>query len=383
MGMSSVGSNRPPYRTPEITSLVKRSRTLTAAKREAYDMTGKETRWSSALRRSFTDLEMEAPLPPLTKAVLDTVREQLREANSLILQDIKERVTVMDRANMRDRIEEVREGLMKDRFAVQKALGKMGNVASIDIIEHRIPLGLRFNVTPDRLRELLREGNLEEVACWVESAGDGQASVLRAPRLENIVPLLTRVPLCTSLVEVVWGMRVTQEDKHRLWVMDHHFQQISFAKYARCTGCQSKTPIALPLRLNGDVDIVTYCGTCFGVHGFEAKEEDYENIDFLGDTTDYRTVPNDERLSGEVPFDVFMKYLGRMKERKAAGLDRFHVEFLRHADVSVQEYVHHLINLILSKQVLIHEDFLVGEIRLLYKKEPASNLRNWRPVCLL
>eukprot|EP00961_Rhodomonas_salina_P129076 1738956-Rhodomonas_salina.1 len=25
----------------------------------------------------------------------------------------------------------------------------------------------------------------------------------------------------------------------------------------------------------------------------------------------------------------------------------------------------------------------MGQIRLLFKKEPATNLRNWRPVCLL
>lgn len=64
-------------------------------------------------------------------------------------------------------------------------------------------------------------------------------------------------------------------------------------------------------------------------------------------------------------------------------MDSFHVEFLKHADRSFQEFVHRLINLYLEQTLLIDEEFLMGQIRLLFKKEPATNLRNWRPVCLL
>ena len=49
-----------------------------------------------------------------------------------------------------------------------------------------------------------------------------------------------------------------------------------------------------------------------------------------------------------------------MKEKKQPGLDRFYVEFLKHADPSLQLFVLHLINLILEQQVVIHEDFMVG-----------------------
>eukprot|EP00961_Rhodomonas_salina_P106615 1435926-Rhodomonas_salina.1 len=39
--------------------------------------------------------------------------------------------------------------------------------------------------------------------------------------------------------------------------------------------------------------------------------------------------------------------------------------------------------MILSQKIKIDEAFLESEIRLLFKKEPATNLRNWRPVALL
>lgn len=39
--------------------------------------------------------------------------------------------------------------------------------------------------------------------------------------------------------------------------------------------------------------------------------------------------------------------------------------------------------LVLTKRVELDKRWLLGVIRLLYKKEPATSLCNWRPICLL
>eukprot|EP00961_Rhodomonas_salina_P041673 560644-Rhodomonas_salina.1 len=64
----------------------------------------------------------------------------------------------------------------------------------------------------------------------------------------------------------------------------------------------------------------------------------------------YRKVPDRERLAGSIDFEIFLKYLGRVKDRKAAGLDRFQAEFLKYADRSFQEFVLHMVNLILERK---------------------------------
>eukprot|EP00961_Rhodomonas_salina_P195299 2636614-Rhodomonas_salina.1 len=137
--------------------------------------------------------------------------------------------------------------------------------------------------------------------------------------------------------------------------MDQHYQQISYAKNARCANCDLKRPITIPMRLSKE--IVDYCRECFasGVHDFSARAAEYEDISWHGDVMGYRTIPDGEHISGGETFDVFLKYLGCLPERKAAGLDKFHVEFLRHADVAVQQYVYHLLILVLTKRILIDE----------------------------
>eukprot|EP00961_Rhodomonas_salina_P120058 1615627-Rhodomonas_salina.3 len=73
--------------------------------------------------------------------------------------------------------------------------------------------------------------------------------------------------------------------------MDHHYQhwQISYAKKAKCQCCDGSHPLALPLRMNGDVGIVDYCQLCFKVSQFAAQSEDYADITFLGNVINYQT----------------------------------------------------------------------------------------------
>lgn len=59
------------------------------------------------------------------------------------------------------------------------------------------------------------------------------------------------------------------------------------------------------------------------------------------------------------------------------------MEFLKHTDESLQQYIHHFVCLILKEKINIHKNFLESKIHLLFKKEPAMNLRNWRLVALL
>eukprot|EP00961_Rhodomonas_salina_P030990 416953-Rhodomonas_salina.2 len=383
VGWTSPGMNRPPYRTQEVTKLMRKVRIMTAARRESYNITKESTSWTMAQKEAFAILSSPPPQLPIPEFEIERVREQFRSENSKLLKELKEITTKMEKENIQERLEEVREALGKDCFSVQKALGKISDTGSMDTLEHRVPIGLLFALSPRELESLLRHGNLEEAACWIESQDGGASSRLRAPSLEQVVPLLTLVPLYAKPVKLLWENRVAQLDSHQLWMMDHHYQQISYAKRAQCTSCSAQTPVAFPLRLNGDIDVVTYCVSCFGVHKHEAYPEGYEDLSFLGRSMDYRKVPDGEKLAGEVAFEIFMKYIGRIKERKAAGLDRFHAEFLKHADKSVQRFIHRMVNSILKQEVQIDECFLVGEIRLLFKKEPSANLPNWRPICLL
>eukprot|EP00961_Rhodomonas_salina_P264450 3574279-Rhodomonas_salina.1 len=103
------------------------------------------------------------------------------------------------------------------------------------------------------------------------------------------------------------------------------------------------------------MDIVDYCQNCFKVNRFKARSEEYEDISFLKGVTNFRTVPEGERLAGGVTFADFLRYLAKLKEKKAAGIDSFHVEFLKHADRSFQEFVHRLVNLYLEQKLLIDE----------------------------
>eukprot|EP00961_Rhodomonas_salina_P092304 1242079-Rhodomonas_salina.1 len=53
----------------------------------------------------------------------------------------------MERENMNERLEQVSEALLKQRFAVQKALGKMTAAWTLDILEQLVPVGLAFRHT--------------------------------------------------------------------------------------------------------------------------------------------------------------------------------------------------------------------------------------------
>ena len=88
-------------------------------------------------------------------------------------------------------------------------------------------------------------------------------------------------------------------------------------------------------------------------------------------------------MQGIVEDREMKKYIYSFQAGKAVGLDEFHVEFLQSAPPAFTAMLRHLMNLVLTKRVELDERWLLGVIRLLYKKEPASSLANWRPICLL
>lgn len=382
VGRATPGTNRPAFSTKEVSQMVREGRVLTAAKRETHVMQPDETRFTAAQRKALTLLDIPIPTLPISHEDLDNLRDRLRTAHRSKMDEIKKETREMERTNINECIERVRKDLGKERFTVQKALGKTSASGTLDVLEQRVPVGLSFSLSKIDLERELREHNLEEVAVWITEASQTRSEV-RAPCLKLVLPLLTRVPLYIKPDGLLWETRTAQEDQDKLWIMDHHYQQISYAKKARCPCCDGGQPIALPLRMNGEVGTVDYCQHCFRVSEFAARSHEYEDLSFLGKVTKFRTVPEGERLAGRVTFEEFTKYLKKLKEKKAAGVDKFHVEFLKHAHTDLQKFVHHLVNLYLEQTLLIDEDFLLGEIRLLFKKEPATNLRNWRPVCLL
>eukprot|EP00961_Rhodomonas_salina_P004208 57701-Rhodomonas_salina.1 len=91
----------------------------------------------------------------------------------------------------------------------------MTAAGSLDMIEQLVPVGLYFEMTSAELEVLLRAGNLEEIACWIVELASGGCE-LRAPLLEQTVPLLIRTPAHATPTSVIWGKRVAQDDKHKL-----------------------------------------------------------------------------------------------------------------------------------------------------------------------
>eukprot|EP00961_Rhodomonas_salina_P072331 971623-Rhodomonas_salina.1 len=100
----------------------------------------------------------------------------------------------------------------------------------------------------------------------------------------------------------------------------------------------------------------------------------------------YRFVPPDtpHRLRGSVTRDQLLAFIGRVRAGKAVGLDEFHAEFLRDPPDGFITLLLHWLNILLEGRDVIDEYWLLGQIKFLFKgKEPASSLKNWRPICLL
>eukprot|EP00961_Rhodomonas_salina_P293905 3934123-Rhodomonas_salina.1 len=53
VGMTSPGTNRPAYRTPELSKLIRRSRVLTSARRDSYLIDATSTKWTCAIKEAF------------------------------------------------------------------------------------------------------------------------------------------------------------------------------------------------------------------------------------------------------------------------------------------------------------------------------------------
>lgn len=283
VGRVTQGTNRPALRTREISQLVKEGRVLTAAKRETHIMQSQDASFTAPQRRAMAFLDILPQPLPITADSLDDLREKLSSAHKDKMADIKKQAREMERTNIKECIKRVRKELGKERFPVSKALGKTAATCSLDIIEQLIPVGLSFDISHTELERELRDNNLEEVAVWIEEL-DQNRSEIRAPSLKLVLPLLTRVPLYVEPRQVIWESRTAQEDQDRLWIMDHHYQQISYAKKALCPCCNSNSPLALPLRMNGELGTVDYCQWCFKVSEFTARSEEYQDLTFLGNT---------------------------------------------------------------------------------------------------
>eukprot|EP00961_Rhodomonas_salina_P037555 504746-Rhodomonas_salina.1 len=77
VGRTSMGSNRPAYRTKEVTGLVKTGRMLTAAKRETHAMKSGSARYTHAQQRAWRELDIDPPILPISTTDLERLRDKL------------------------------------------------------------------------------------------------------------------------------------------------------------------------------------------------------------------------------------------------------------------------------------------------------------------
>ena len=98
---------------------------------------------------------------------------------------------------------------------------------------------------------------------------------------------------------------------------------------------------------------------------------------------DYRTIPSGETISKTVTLKAFMRYLQRMANRKACGIDGIPAEILKHAPQAFKLRLCLLVNAILTSKFQIPKLALVARVVLLYKKSDPHLLCNYRPAVWL
>ena len=127
-----------------------------------------------------------------------------------------------------------------------------------------------------------------------------------------------------------------------------------------------------------------FCPTCMKPADFRTKGA-VKDMDFMTSKGifDYRTIPAHETLRKTVTFKAFTRFLQRMANRKAFGIDGIPAEILKHAPHAFKLRLCLLVNEILTSRFKIPKIALIARVVLLYKKSDPQHLSNYRPIALL
>jgi hypothetical protein len=151
-----------------------------------------------------------------------------------------------------------------------------------------------------------------------------------------------------------------------------------------CSTCQESDLTCLSRVQDGTRSIAWHCRNCGRCCECEAQPSKYYHPPWDPACTDYRKLPSEpiNRLRTPLQWEDFQHLLRKLPNQKAPGENLVPAELWKVAPEFATRILFNNINRVLEGGPL-PAHWCGGIVQFLFKKQPATDISNWRPVCLL
>jgi hypothetical protein len=206
-----------------------------------------------------------------------------------------------------------------------------------------------------------------------------------ASRLQRVFDILCGLEKADIQASLYRQQRTVDVPDDILSALEHFMGTEEKAREMVCPGCKSHELTCLSRVLDGKREIGWFCEACHRCCEYEQAEGVYDNPPWDAECfTDERGVPDDPKfkLRGKIDSEEFNLLVQQLPNRKAPGDNLVPAELWKHAPDWALDMLYDTCNDVLEGKKEIPAHWKGGQVQFLFKKQPAQEVQNWRPVCL-
>jgi hypothetical protein len=171
-----------------------------------------------------------------------------------------------------------------------------------------------------------------------------------------------------------------------LSALEHFMGTEGKAREMVCPECRSPHLTCLSRVQEERRTLGWFCSACRRCCEYEREDSAYQDVPWAEEcASEQRRVPDDPKfwLTGAIDWEDSTQLLRQLPNRKAAGDSLVPAELWKKSPERCQKMLFNQINAVLAEGECLPAYWQGGQVQFLFKKYPAEEIPNWRPVCLL
>ena len=312
------------------------------------------------------------------------VRAQVYKSIANIRLRIRTETRNMQQAQLTKNMDFKRTHLETGKRGVQKAMGKAAAGVRMTILRTNHPDTVIVPLQGVGRKQIKSLCKTADAICRFARVSEGQVKCV-ASRLHCVFDILCMLEANGITASVSCSQPEVDDEDDLLSALEHCMGSEGKARGMVCPTCKSPGLTCLSRVVKGQREIGWFCRHCHKCCEYEANPALYYKVPWDPECVDdHRQIPDHPiyQLCEQLEWGDFEHLLLMLPNRKAAGENRVPAELWKAAPDFAKKMLFEAINQVLAGGA-IPPHWLGGVVQFLFKKPPAYEIANWRPVCLI